>query len=375
MNILTVGTDRSLFVQGSLARARIAQYGNIADAYHIIVFTKKIDKYMQTKIADNVSVYPTNSVSKFLYMRDARILARTLGNFDLISAQDPFECGRAAMHIAQDKKAKLQVQLHTDPFSPSFKKESWLNRIRLMIARRVIPKADCIRVVSQRAKVGLRAAGIALKSEPSVLPIFVDVARLVNAQPSFSLHEKYPQFNFWILMVSRLTKEKRIDRALEALALLAPSYPKVGLVIVGDGALRKQLEIKAGHLKVKDQVVFEGWQNDLTSYYKTASTYLLSSDYEGYGRTLIEAAASGLPIVTTDVGIASEYFVNNESALIVPVDGARAIAESIAKLVEDNNTRVRLSYTAKRHVTENALTFDDYLTKMKEQFANCCRAA
>ncbi len=374
MNVLTIGTDRNLFIEGSTARARIAQYGSIVDEYHIIVFSLSSHALTATKIADNVWVYPTNSASKFLYMRDARRVAKTLGNVDLVSAQDPFECGLAASWIAQDKKARLQVQLHTDPFSASFKQESLLNRIRLIIARRVIPKADCIRVVSQRAKRGLQAAGIALKAEPSVLPIFVDVLDIVHAQPTFSLHEKYSQFNFWVLMVSRLTKEKRIDRALDAMTLLAKQYPKLGLVIVGDGPLRQKLAAQAEHNGIKDHVIFEGWQHDLVSYYKTASCYLLTSDYEGYGRTLIEAAASGLPIVTTDVGIVDEYFADNDSALIVRERDVTAIAQRISTLIEDNNTRVRLSYTAKRHVTEHAPTFDGYLAKMKEQFANCCRA-
>lgn len=374
MNILTIGTDRSLFKEGSAARERIALYGGIADGYHIIVFSLSSQALTATKISENVWVHPTNSSSKFLYMRDARRVAKTLGNFDLVSAQDPFECGLAAMWIAHDKSARLQVQLHTDPFSQFFKQESLLNRIRLVIAQRVIPKADCIRVVSERAKRGLQASGILLKREPGVLPIFVDVTSMARAQATFSLHEKYPQFNFWVLMVSRLTKEKRIDRAIEAMTLLAKQYPKLGLVIVGDGPLRQNLAARAEHAGIKDQVVFEGWQSDLVSCYKTASCYLLTSDYEGYGRTLIEAAAAGLPIVTTDVGIVDEYFVDNESALIVRERDANAIAQRISKLIEDNDTRVRLSYTAKRRVTENAPTFDDYLAKMKEQFANCCRA-
>ncbi len=374
MNILTVGTDRSLFEEGSAARERIVRYGTIADEYHIIVFSRKADAFTQIKIAENVFVHPTNSSSKFFYMRDARRVAKTLGNFDLVSAQDPFECGLAASWIAQDKKARLQVQLHTDPFSPSFKQESLLNHIRLTIAQRVLPKADCIRVVSERTRNGLRAANVPLKAEPSVLPIFVNVADMVNTPSIFSLHEKYPQFNFWVLMVSRLTKEKRIDRALDAMALLAKQYPKLGLVIVGDGPLRSALVTHAAKQGIKDRVIFEGWQHDLVSYYKSASCYLLTSDYEGYGRTLIEAAASGLPIVTTDVGIVDEYFADNESALIVRERDAAAIAQRISTLIEDNNLRVRLGYTAKRRVTEGAPTFDDYLAKMKDQFANCCRA-
>ncbi len=374
MNILTIGTDRNLFIEGSSARERIARYGTIADEYHIIVFTKKADALVPVQIAANIWVHPTNSSSKLFYMRDARRVARGLGSYDVVSAQDPFECGLAALWIAQDKKARLHVQLHTDPFSPFFKQESLLNRIRLMIARRVLPKADCIRVVSERIKNGIRSSGLPLKTEPSVLPIFVDVATMADAQPVFSLHEKYPQFNFWVLMVSRLTKEKRIDRALEAMALLAKQYPKLGLMIVGDGPLRGALAAHAAKQGIKDRVIFEGWQDDLVSYYKSASCYLLTSDYEGYGRTLIEAAASDIPIVTTDVGIASEYFVDNESALIVRERDASAIAERISALIEDNSLRVRLSYTAKRRVTEEAPTFDAYLAKMKDQFANCCRA-
>lgn len=374
MNILTIGTDRNLFKEGSAARERIAQYGKVADEYHIIVFSLKKAGFAKTKIAENVWVYPTNSFSKLLYMRGARRVARTLGSFDLVSAQDPFECGLAASWIARDKKAKLHVQLHTDPFSPAFKKESLHNRIRLAIAKKILPKADCVRVVSERIKSGLLASGIILKTEPVILPIFVDVQSIAAAQPTFSLKEKYKQYNFWILMVSRLSKEKRIDRALEAVALLTQHYPKLGLVIVGDGSERARLAATANKLGIKDHVQFEGWQSDLVSYYKTASCYLLTSDYEGYGRTLIEAAAAELPIITTDVGIAQEYFSDTESAFIVQTGDAHSIAEKISKLIEDNNIRVRMSYIAKRRITEGTPTFDEYLQKMKDQFANCCGA-
>lgn len=375
MKILTIGSDRNLFREGSSARERIARYGSIADEYHIVVFSLASQKLTQTKIAENVWAYPTNSSSKFWYVYDAWRLARTLGNFDLVSAQDPFESGLAAFLVVREKKARLQLQLHTDPFTESFSKESKLNRLRMVIARHIIPRADCIRVVSERIKEGLKNSGIGTKVLPDVLPISVDVADIVQAKPVFSLRQKYPQFNFTILMVSRLSKEKRIDLALSAVAGLVVKYPMLGLIIVGEGPERGALETQAEKLGIRDHVVFEGWQEDLISYYKGAGVYLLTSDYEGYGRTLIEAAAAGIPIVTTDVGTAKELFVHKDSVLICEVNTSESIAKYILSVIEDNTLRIRLTINARQKVTEQALGFDEYLQKMKELFANCCRAA
>src|SRR3989344_7747161 len=95
-------------------------------------------------------------------------------------------------------------------------------------------------------------------------------------------------------MASRLTSEKNIVLAIEAVKDM-----KLSLLIVGEGP-------ESGYLKgmATGNISFEPYTGDLTSYYKTCDLFLLTSNYEGYGMTLVEAAAAGAKIVSSDVGIA-----------------------------------------------------------------------
>jgi glycosyltransferase involved in cell wall biosynthesis len=119
-------------------------------------------------------------------------------------------------------------------------------------------------------------------------------------------------------------------------------------VIVGDGSEKNKL-------KLDDNVVLDGWQNKETiySYYKTADMLLVTSDYEGYGLTIIEALAAGLPVLSTDVGIAREAGVE--------VTNCNNIGNDIVKYIEGNPRTAELTnYPYKNKA--------DYLDKFKQSF-------
>src|SRR6185503_8011999 len=109
------------------------------------------------QLAPNVWIYPTNSVSRWSYINDANRLGREIvfkNKFvrgqALITAQDPFESGLVAYKVKKRWRLPLEIQLHTDPFSPYFK--DFLNIIRKFIARKVLRNADTVRVVSEELK-------------------------------------------------------------------------------------------------------------------------------------------------------------------------------------------------------------------------------
>lgn len=85
--------------------------------------------------------------------------------------------------------------------------------------------------------------------------------------------------------------------------------------------------------------VLEPWTNDLASYYKGADVYLLTSNYEGYGRTAVEAAACGLPVVMTDVGLAGEFIVDGFNGIVCPVGNTAAVTEALTRLIEKPSLR------------------------------------
>jgi len=307
MNVLMISTDRKIFEDGSMVRSRMLEYGKLFDELHIIVFSKERNK---TKISDNIFIYSTNSMSKFFYIINAvkigKKIVKTSPNNFIITTQDPFETGISGWLIAKKFKIKLQLQIHTDFLSRYFVQKSLLNRLRVVVAKFLLPKTNCIRVVSKRIADTLKT--IVDDSKIQILPIFIDIEKIKNVSIKVDLRKKYPQFDFIILMSSRLEKEKNISLAIFIMKEIIKEYPKTGLIIVGEGRERKSLKSQISSLKLDGNVIFDGWQNKdvLFSYYKTADLFLLTSDYEGYGMTIIEALAAGLPVISTDVGVARE---------------------------------------------------------------------
>ncbi|MDO8590609.1 MAG: glycosyltransferase, partial [bacterium] len=208
----------------------------------------------------------------------------------------------------------------------------------VFIARIVLPKADAIRVVSERIKNSLSKVNCK-SSKISVLPIFTDLEKFKNAVPAINLQTKYSQWSFIILVVARFSPEKNVGFAFRVLKELLKKYPKTGLVVVGDGPLKKSLKLEVESLKLEASVAFESWQDDIASYYKTANLFLQISVYEGFGLALLEAAASGLPAVSSDVGIAPELLNYKGHSFVCPVNDLKCFIYTISQLIEDNQLR------------------------------------
>ena len=239
---------------------------------------------------------------------------------EIITAQGA-EHAAIAWILSGVYKTPWQMQIHTDIMSPYFWQESFKNKIRVMLVKFLLPRADCVRAVSNRIKRSLIKLNKNLDKPDkiTVLPVFVDIEKIKNAPIKTDLHKKYPG-RFIILMASRITKEKNIGLALEVMREIVthPLTPSLTvregdgrrvnplLLIIGDGPELEALKFEAYEFSLNDNVVFEPRADDLISYYKTCDLFLLTSNYEGYGRTLVEAAASGAKIISSDVGIAPE---------------------------------------------------------------------
>ncbi len=373
MNVLLVGSERKLFDAESEARRRITKQGAIVDELHIIVFTRRGTGLLKQQIAPNVWVYATNSRHPLLYVYDAYRMGKNIERVDLVSAQDPFECGLAGYLIARELKLPLQLQVHTDPFAPEFVESGMLNRIRLHLANWLVARTQCLRIVSDHVRQSFEQRGLLEGAVLTVLPVRVDFSNLDPTKPPVTnLNEKYPYFKFTVLMVSRLTSEKRIEDAISAFNLLASHYPSVGLIIVGEGKEKKRLVSLVKELHLENRVVFEGWKENVACYYQSADVYFLTSEFEGFGRTLVEAAMLHCPIVTTNVGVVGSVLIDKVHCLACPVGDIECLANKLRSLIESFPLRVQLKEAAATAVKDKFQTTDEeYLAAMKESFETC----
>ncbi len=344
MKLLVIGSDRNIFKKDSDAQKRIRDYGKLFEELRIIVFADAKLRLSNLKISENLFVHPTNHRFRLLYLWNIfRIIRDFRGDF-VVSCQDPFESGLAAWLVSRRLGSRFHIQIHTDIFSPHFASGSLMGWLRIFLAKFLLLRADKIRVVSRRIFDSLKSDVKYQMSNVSVLPVFVDIKKIRDWKIRTDLHSRYPSHDFIMLMASRLTKEKNIEMAIEAFAGALrsmhdsnPVLPKNPLLlIVGGGSEELSLKSLATGYKLLDtNIVFEPWSDDLFSYYKTADLFLLTSNYEGYGRTVVEAMASGLPVVMTDVGLAGDILIDDLDGFVVPVGEPAILSEIVVRLMGD----------------------------------------
>ena len=371
MKILMVSTDEKILDEKSAVRKRMIWYSGACEELHIIVISGR--GFYEEQVEDlPLWIWPTNSYTKWLGWRDAFRVAKQIFSERgkdgfLITTQDEL-AGIAGFLIKKRYKIPWQAQIHSDITSPFFSKHSFQNKLRVIAARFIFVRATCLRFVSLRVRVGIEKWRRFKNIPSSILPVYTplnDYIALGKEKAS-----EGPAFDFAILMISRLTREKNIDLALEALADIIKQKPQTSLIIVGEGPERVKLEKKAQALNLGAHVSFEGWKEDLTPYFRASDLYLLTSWYEGYGLAVTEAMAAGLPVVMTDVGIAGDIVKDGESGLIVPVGSKDGAREAILKLIESKETYHTIRENALKIVQDFPIE-EDYLEKLRESWNKC----
>jgi UDPglucose 6-dehydrogenase len=298
-----ISTDRTVFEAASPTRLRMENYAKALGTLDIIVFSLRRHGH-QKFVSGQLSLYPTNAMVRLLYGWNALRSSSLKERFDAVTVQDPFEVGLVGLIISWYYRVPLQVQVHTDLFAPEFKEHSFLNRIRLIIARIVLRRADRVRVVSDRIRRGVELhVKEAARSQISVLPIFVDIDHFKTTVAPRELIDRFAKFSQKVLVVSRLESEKNVALAVRSFAEGAPH--DACLIIVGEGRQQQMLRDLSLSLGINERVFFEG-RGDPAPYYALADLLLSPSLYEGYGMTIIEALAAGVPVISNDVGIAPE---------------------------------------------------------------------
>lgn len=151
-----------------------------------------------------------------------------------------------------------------------------------------------------------------------------------------------------IVAVGRLDANKNHEMMIRAFAALGNKYPEYTLTIYGDGELRRFLEDLTRQLNISERVFMPGMIPDVASQIERAALFLMTSYSEGVSNALIEALATGLPVISTDVpsGGTVELMTDGENGLIVPVGDRQALEEAMDKLLGDAEYADRLGREA-----------------------------
>ena len=164
-----------------------------------------------------------------------------------------------------------------------------------------------------------------------------------------------------ILTVGRLKAQKNHKLLIRSMALLDKDLG-AKLIILGEGALRQELEQLVAELGVMDSVILPGFAADPWPFFRSAELFVLSSDYEGLGNVLIEAMLAGLPVVSTDCPSGpGEILDGGRLGELVPVGDAEALAAAMTTAM----TRAHDPEPGRRHAGRlSAGSLEHYLALM-----------
>lgn len=154
--------------------------------------------------------------------------------------------------------------------------------------------------------------------------------------------------------VGRMVREKGYLELFDAMRAVRGCEPRARLLVVGQSDPDKPDAITPGEIeRAREDAIFTGWREDVADLMAVMDVFTLPSWREGMPRSAIEAAASGLPMVLTDIRGCREVVTDGVEGLLVPMREAGSLAAALMQLLEDPELRVRMGAAARARAVED----------------------
>ena len=158
-----------------------------------------------------------------------------------------------------------------------------------------------------------------------------------------------------VLFLGRLTEQKRVDVLLEAFARVAQAHPDLKgleLVLAGHGPLQAELESQAASLGIRASFLGSVPRAQVVDLLRDAKVVALPSASEGASNSILEAIATGVPVVATELPGTCELIRHEQEGLLVPVGDVEALASALGRLLSDDELYMKLASAAEERSAE-----------------------
>lgn len=217
-----------------------------------------------------------------------------------------------------------------------------LGPITFAIYKSIYQAADFIHAITGFLKKTISALGVN-EEKIKVIPNGVNLSEF---------GQRVERKEHRIICVARLEKYKGIDYLIDAMPEILKSFPRTKLILIGDGSEQKSLATKAKALTIEDRIEFRGdiVHKQIPEELAQSHVFVLPSLEEGQGLVVLEAQATGIPVIATNVGGIPDFIKNGETGILIKPKDQRAIAQNVIKVFSDSNFSKRLAENAQRYL-------------------------
>jgi len=355
--LLFISQDTSLLNQTTQSLDGYLNLSDVFDEVHIVVLQVGLPaRNPVLRVAGNVWMYIVSTKAGLKQIEEAKKMITEQLEFaagfraDLIVARDPIVSGYLALWAS--RKYDRPVQLHV---LEDFTDRTLFNRytypkLTAMFFKYVFKRFKSVRTNTDSLTEKLQKK-FPHTTDISTLPRFHNFAAISEAESSFDIKDKYRQFSFIVLYIGQLSHGSKAFQAIDAARNLMRS-PKVGLVMMGDGDARAELQMRATVLGIPTQVVFEKNSEDMYSYLKSADVLVIPDVDEFSDELAIKGAAAGIPLVMAKTPQRLDLFQNEVSALFADEGDIIDMSNKMKVVLNDPGMRMTLKENALLLVAE-----------------------
>lgn len=342
-HIVQIGSDESAFLYGPGVEyvQRQVAYGILLDQLRpnstmtLVILTREQSArpFRVGNVLFSPLIVNLRGRSKFQAWRDLYLTLDAIHRehpIDVLTTQTVHDEAWIALLFAKQRRCAIVGQIHYDIFNPHAKatlSRAFMGGIRYFATLRGMKYFTALRVVGEG--ISSQILERQLHARVHVLPVTMP---MLDGVLNGSMQRENK-----VIFVGRLVEQKNLTAWLHVAELVLQVVPAAKFEIVGDGVLKEELELLADQKGLTDQVRFTGFVNyeHLALKYQSASVFLITSLYEGFGRVVAEALANRVPVVTPKITGIEDIVVHGQSGFLHSPNDMVGMATSVTTLLHD----------------------------------------
>lgn len=363
-NILYLSKDKEVSKLNSFSSIKLAFLSQNLGELHVVYpggLNKKVEKR-----GEHFFVYPTRFKIKIMCLLESIRIAffqvtwRFHFRAQLVFSEDPVWTGLAGYFIALQKKRPLVVLVEEDVLSPVYRFSSVWRFLNSLVADFVISHSNFLIVSSNRIKESILNKYGDLKGAIEVLPRPIDPEKINKVEITKDAKSFFKDPGFIITMAGPFFSHKRIKMAVDVFKRILKRYPRINLLLVGDGPGSNFVKRLARNQKFKGKIACTKMDEDFHSILRTSHLFLITSTHEDSDGFAIDALSASLPVVSTDTGVIRDLLSGLKyERYITKVDDYQGIFNRILELIENVGIRDDYRLNARDLINDGVIIYPE----------------